>query len=56
MTKQQLKDYCEAEFEKIESVLTELRAVVGENKATYSTAELAAMATFIHFCRESTYR
>lgn len=39
MTRRQLEEYCDIEFESIEAVLAE-----------YSTAELAAVATFIHNC------
>ena len=48
MIKDQLKEYFEAEFEKIEAVKSELFAVVRDEKLEYSTAELAAIATFIH--------
>lgn len=48
MTKHQLKEYCDAEFENIETVLSELFAVVKPKKPKYSTAELAAVATFVH--------
>ncbi len=48
MTKAQLKEHCEAELEKIETTLAELFLVVDPKKTEYSTADLAAMATFIH--------
>ncbi len=48
MTKRQLEDYCDAEFENIEAVLAELKIVVKKDKSNYSTAELAAIATFLH--------
>ncbi len=48
MTKQQIKEYCEAEFENIDAVVFELFSVVKTEKSEYSTAELAAIATFIH--------
>lgn len=48
MTRQQLKEYCEAEFENIDAVVSELFSVVKTEKSEYSTAELAAIATFIH--------
>ncbi|MFH1347552.1 MAG: hypothetical protein ABIH22_02570 [Candidatus Margulisiibacteriota bacterium] len=48
MTKDQLKEHCEAELEKIETTLAELFLVVEPEKTEYSTADLAAMATFIH--------
>lgn len=50
MTKQLLKEYCDAEFENIESVLAEIALVVIPGKTKYTTAELAAVATFIHNC------
>ncbi len=48
MTREQLKDHCEAEFENIQAVLEELRFVVRPGKADYTVAELAASATFLH--------
>ena len=48
MTKQQLKDYCDAEFENIEAVLSELEKILNTEKSDYTTAELAAIATFLH--------
>jgi hypothetical protein len=48
MTDQQLKEYCDAEFENIASVLAEIELVVAPAKVQYTTAELAAIATFIH--------
>ena len=48
MTKEQLKKYCEAEFENIDAVVSEVFSVVQPNKLEYSTAELAAIAAFIH--------
>jgi len=48
MTDQQLKDYCEAEFENIEKVVQELLTVVKTKDGEYSIVELAAVATFIH--------
>lgn len=48
MTKRQLKEYCEAEFENIDFVTSELLSVVKSKKTKYSTPELAAIATFIH--------
>jgi len=50
MPGQMLKEYCDAEFENIDTVLSELYAVVMTEKTDYSTAELAAIATFIHNC------
>ena len=48
MTKQQLKKYCEAEFDNIDAVISEIFIVAVPAKTEYSTAELAAIATFIH--------
>lgn len=48
MTKRQLNDYCRAEFENIDSVLSELALVIKPKKQKYSVADLAAAATFIH--------
>ncbi len=48
MTDQQLKDYCEAEFENIDKVVMELVSVVKEKADEFSTIELAAIGTFIH--------
>jgi uncharacterized protein YutE (UPF0331/DUF86 family) len=47
MTKQQLNEYCNAEFENIDTVLYQLKVVL-KPEADYSIAELAAIATFIH--------
>lgn len=47
MTRQQLKEYCEAEFENIDAVISELFSVI-DAKPDYSIADLAAIATFIH--------
>ena len=41
-------DYCEAEFENIETVMSDLSSVVKEGASEYSTPELAAIATFLH--------
>ncbi len=48
MTDQQLKEYCEAEFENIDTVASDLFAVVKSNKSDYSRVELAAISTFLH--------
>jgi hypothetical protein len=48
MTDQQLKDYCEAEFENIDKVVMELLSVVRGKGDEPSIIELAAIATFIH--------
>ena len=50
MPKHQLKEYCEAEFENIDTVVFELFSIIKTAKSEYSTAELAAIATFIHNC------
>lgn len=49
MTKQRLKEYCDAEFENIDTVLYQLKQVY-KPEADYSVADLAAIATFIHNC------
>ncbi|OGB87126.1 hypothetical protein A3H38_00525 [candidate division WOR-1 bacterium RIFCSPLOWO2_02_FULL_46_20] len=48
MTKDRTKEYCEAEFENIDATVAELVLITEPGKAAYSTADLAAMATFIH--------
>lgn len=48
MKNHQLKEYCEAEFENIDTVVSELFSIVKAKKSGYSIAELAAIATFIH--------
>lgn len=50
MRNQQLREYCAAEFENIETVISELHFVVIPGKTDYSVAELAAIATFVHNC------
>ena len=50
MQKRQLREYCEAEFENIDTVMLQLFSIVKTEKSEYSTAELAAIATFIHNC------
>ncbi len=50
MTGKQLKEYCEAEFENIDIVMSELFSVIKTERSEYSTVELAAIATFIHNC------
>lgn len=50
MKAKQLKEYCEAEFENIDTVIDNLFSVVNPAKSKYSTPELAAIATFIHNC------
>lgn len=48
MKNQQLREYCEAEFENIDLVVTELFNVVKDEKSDYTTVEMAAIATFLH--------
>lgn len=48
MKSHQLREYCDAEFENIDAVVTELFAVVKTNQSKYSNADLAAIATFVH--------
>jgi hypothetical protein len=48
MTKDQIKESCEAEFENIDATLAELALIAKPDKPAYSTGELAALATFIH--------
>lgn len=48
MTRHHMKKYCEAEFENIDTVVSELLSICKVKKSSYSVAELAAMATFIH--------
>lgn len=50
MTSHQLKEYCEAEFESIDTVISDLFSIVNPQKTEYTTVELAAIATFIHNC------
>lgn len=50
MENQLLKEYCEAEFENIDAVVAELNLVIKSGKTEYSTADLAAAATFVHNC------
>ena len=48
MTKSRIREYFEAEFENIDTVVSELFSLVIAEKSGYSIAELAAVATFIH--------
>ena len=48
MTDQQLKEYCDAEFENIDAVVSDLFSVVKDDASEYSTPDLAAIATFLH--------
>jgi|GEM_PF-1789938 hypothetical protein len=50
MKKEQLREYCEAEYENIDAVLAEIVTLMAPGKSDYSTPELAALATFIHNC------
>lgn len=50
MTIQQLKEYCEAEFENIEYIFKELDTLISPNKSIYTISELAAIGTFMHNC------
>ena len=50
MTRHQIKEYCEAEFENINAVTSELFSIIKTEKTEYSIAELAAIGTFIHNC------
>ena len=50
MPEHKLREYCDAEFENIDTVVDELNSVVLLEKGAYSTAELAAVSTFIHNC------
>ena len=47
MTKEELKDYCEAEFKNISRVVDELFPLISPEKAEYTTAELAAISAFV---------
>ncbi len=48
MTKAQLYEECEAEFENIEKVLQEICNLVEPGKDAFSTPELAALGAFLH--------
>ncbi len=50
MKKGQLREYCDAEYENIDTVLAEIASLMVPGKSDYSTPELAALATFIHNC------
>lgn len=47
MTKDELKEYCDAEFKNIDRVVTELFSVYSPDRSEYTIAEQAAIATFI---------
>lgn len=48
MKKHEVREYCQAEFENIDSVLRELSPLIRKQKNHCTTAELASIATFIH--------
>lgn len=48
MTKQQVKEYCDAEFENINHVSNQLQELRENTDRQYTIVELAAMATFLH--------
>lgn len=48
MNAKRLKQQVDAEFENIEAILSELKKVLRPENANYSTAELAAIATYLH--------
>lgn len=48
MPNEQLREYCDAEFENIDAVVAELFLIAKAKKSAYSIAELAAMAAFLH--------
>jgi hypothetical protein len=50
MKKEQLREYREAEYENIDTILAEVVSLMVPGKSDYSTPELAALATFIHNC------
>lgn len=47
MTLDELKLYCNGEFQNVERILSELDALYGAGKGEYTLAEQAAMATFV---------
>ncbi len=47
MTKEELKEYCDAEFKNIDRVMTELFSVYSPDRSEYTVTEQAAIATFI---------
>ena len=48
MKKHEVREYCDAEFENIDSVLRGFSSIIRKGKNHYTTAELASIATFIH--------
>lgn len=47
MTKEELKEYCNAEFKNIDRVMNELFFIFSPDKSEYSLVERAAIASFI---------
>lgn len=47
MTKEELKEYCDAEFKNIDKVINELFSIFSPDKSEYSPVERAAISTFI---------
>lgn len=47
MTIDELKQYCDGEFQNIERIMTELHSVYSPDKADYSLAEQASIGAFI---------
>lgn len=47
MTKEELKEYCGAEFKNIHRVVDELFSLVSPDKSEYTLLELAAISTFL---------
>jgi len=47
MTKEELKEYCGAEFKNIHRVVDELFSMVSPDKSEYTLLELAAISTFL---------
>lgn len=48
MRKEQINDYCQAEFENIEEVINEIFKLTGSKKNKFNIVELAALGTFLH--------
>lgn len=47
MTKEELKEYCDAEFKNIDRVISELFSIYSPEKSGYTLSEQAAIAAFI---------
>lgn len=47
MTKEELKEYCDAEFKNIDKSVDELFSIVSPDKSEYTVSELAAISTFV---------